>query len=591
MKMLAPLDQEVAEAPSGATEALHGASNRAANTQSQLQIGEWRADRPTNALERAGETVRVEPKVMEVLMVLADHASHVVSRQKLLDAVWPGVIVGDEALTQSIIKLRRALGDNPRSPSYIETISKRGYRLIAPVGKIDPLPPMLHESRMAEPAETPAHLSRPVRLVGLIAGLVFIATLALVAIFNSMLERPRPVVTSADPLLGAADGQRALLTVTILPFETVGAGAEQNYLAQGMSNDLMTDLSRLSGLRLISAASGRPDGSRERTARYVISGSVQRYAASLRINVRLIDSQTKEQIWSERFDRPFGDLFAIQDEISRSLAEFLPTKISDAERWHLAKRYTNSLQAYDLFLRAQALFLVRRADENQQARAFYLRAVELDPKFARAYAGLAMTYAMDYRYHASAETATALDRARELAQTARLIDPDLPEVYWALGFVHTPDRRQDEAIKALQKAIQLNRSYADAYALLGGIYTYVGEPAKSIPLVRTALRLNPDGGYLYFLILGRAYLFENDTDQALINLREAFARNADDLETRVYLAAALAAHGDRFEAESEVDEIRLNEKGFSTRRWLDSYPMTSTRHQKRLVALLAMVGL
>jgi len=384
----------------------------------------------------------------------------------------------------------------------------------------------------------------------------------------------------------AFEEKAGLITVTVLPFETVGAGAEQGYLARGIGADLMTDLSRLSGLRLISA-SGDP----AKNARYLVSGSVQREAANLRINVRLTDSRSGEQVWSQRFERPFGDLFAIQSEISRSLAEHLPGRISDAERRRLAKRYTASLEAYEYFLRAQALFLVRRTEENQQARALYAKALELDPKFARAYAGLAMTHAMEYRYQKSAASSAALTRALELAETARQIDPDIPDVHWALGFVHAQARRHGEAIKSLQRAIELNRSYADAYAFIGGIYTYVGEPAKSIPLLRTALRLNPEGSYLYYLLLGRAYLFENDVEQALINLREALGRNPDDVETRVYLTAALVAQGDRKAAEWEADEIRAHQAGFSARAWLETYPLTSQPHQARLLELLAKVGL
>jgi DNA-binding winged helix-turn-helix (wHTH) protein/TolB-like protein/Tfp pilus assembly protein PilF len=557
---------------------------------SRLQIGEWRADRTTNELSRAGDTVHVEPKAMEVLMVLAGHAGQVVGREQLLNTVWSDVVVGDEALTQSIIKLRKALGDNPRSPSYIETISKRGYRLIAPIANSEVVPPV-HDDGGALPPPRPASGRPAIGLRGLIAGIVLALGLAGVYVFNSLVQPPAATHVAADGF-DVRDGQdTGLLTVTVLAFEDLGTGSEQGYLARGISSDLMTDLSRLSGLRLISAYGGPPDSRKAAAARYIVSGSVQREATTLRINIRLIDSRTNEQLWSQRFERPFGDLFAIQNEISRRLTQELPGKITAAERERLAKRYTGSVEAYEYFLRGQALFLVRRAEENRQARALYAKALELDPKFARAYAGLAMTYAMEYRYQRTAGSSAALTRAVELAETARLIDPGIPEIYWALGFVHAQSRRHDEALRYLQKAIEVNRSYADAYALMGGVYTYIGQPAKSIPLLRTALRLNSDGGYLYFLLLGRAYLFENDIEQALINLREAHARNPDNMETRMYLTASLVADGNVPAAEWEAEEIRARETRLSARSWLETYPLTSTRHKDRLLELLAQAGL
>ena len=524
---------------------------------SRLRIGEWWADRTSNQLGRGAERVRIEPKSMEVLIALATRAGEVVSREALLREVWPGVVVGDEALTQSIIKLRRALGDNPRQPSYIETISKRGYRLIAPVG--------------AAPAPLPA--SRRRRAWG-VAGIVALLVLG-IALWESA---PRPPQPATRP---------EALTVTVLPFEALGPGREHDYLARGIGSDLMTDLSRLPGLQLISPSGGKAAAG----ARYVVSGSVQRDASSLRINVRLVDTRTGEQLWTQRFERPFGDLFAIQSDISRSVVEQLPARIGDAERRRLAKRYTFSPDAYDYFLRGQALFLVRRTHDNQEARALFARALELDPKFARAYAALAMTYAMDYRYQRSPQASAPLKRALELAATAQEIDPAIPEVHWALAFVQAQARRHEEALKHLERAIELNPSYADAYAFMGGIHTYLGEPAKSIPLLRTAQRLNPDGGQLYFLLIGRAYLFEDDIEQALLNLRQAHARNAEDLETRLFLAAALVAHGERGEAQWEAEQIRALEPGFSVRRWLGTYPLASEPHQRKLAALLAQAGL
>jgi len=539
----------------------------------RLQVGEWQADRTTNELVRAGETVRIEPKAMEVLLALAARAGQVVGREELLAAVWPGVVVGDEALTQSIIKLRRALGDNPRSPSYIETISKRGYRLIA----------LVRRGEQAPAAGARRHL--PSR--GLAAG-VLLALALVVAYGAHLIARP-----AASRHVPDAAGERPgpYLTITVVPFETLGANGRQTYLARGISNDLMTDLSRLPGLRLVSASRAAPSSQATPGARYLVSGSVQRESGTLRINIRLIDTGTSQQLWSERFERPFGDLFAVQDEITRRLTQVLPGKLADAARQRLSRPYTHSLEAYDDFLRGQALFLVRRSEDNEEARGFYRKALELDPNFARAYAGLAMTYAMEYRLRPTGRSSPTLARAFELAETARQIDPDIPEVYWALAFVHAQSRRHQKAIESLKKAIELNRSYADAYAFMGGIYTYIGQPEKSIPLLRTAMRLNPEGGHLYFLLLGRAYLFENDFEQALINLREASARNRLDLETRLYLAAAMVAAGDRFDAEWEAEEIRAQEAGFSLHGWLESYPLTSARHRERLAALLAQAGL
>jgi DNA-binding winged helix-turn-helix (wHTH) protein/TolB-like protein/Flp pilus assembly protein TadD len=551
----------------------------------QLEIGDWRADSTTNELSRAGETRRMEPKAMEVLMLLAAGNGKVVSREELFAAVWPGLVVSDEALTQCIIKLRKALGDSPRSPAYIETISKRGYRLIAPVRASEPASP----ARRTDTGAPPGRMSRRLRPTGLAIGASVLLAIVM-AMTAWVVERwvtPRSVETDRP----AGDPQATSITVAVLPFESLGSDDAQAYLARGIRNDLMTELGRLGGLRLIRAGSAAPAGSGDRGARYVVTGSVQRASEMLRINIQVIDTGTNHQLWSERFERPFADLFAVQDEIIHRLTALLPGTLSDATRQRVAGRYTRSLEAYDCFLRAQALFLVRQSAENEEARGLYRKALELDPEFARAYSGLAMTYAMDHVLGTSRDAASGLGRAFELAETARTIDPDIPEVHWALGFVRAQSRRHAEALQSLRRAIELNRSFADAYAFMGGIYTYVGEPAKSIPLLRTAMRLNPDGGSLYFLLLGRAYLFENDIEQALLNLRQAAARNPANLETRIYLAAALAAAEDLAGAEWEAAEIRAREGGFSRVDWLDSYPMTSAVHRTMLVRLLAKVGL
>jgi DNA-binding winged helix-turn-helix (wHTH) protein/TolB-like protein/Tfp pilus assembly protein PilF len=587
-------------------------SNQTGPTRERLLIGEWWVDRSAAELRRGKETARIEPKAMEVLLALAARAGAVVSREALLESVWPGAVVGDEALTQAIIKLRKALGDHPRAPTYIETIPKRGYRLIAPVTRSDFAPPTagVVAAPALEPGSLPSHAPVPASMSGpatapsrapvgahtrayrkpAVAAVVL--AVALVVGIRMVQTGPQPVppaLGEADAFDPAAEDRAGIVTVTVLPFVTIGGGAEQDYLAHGIASDLMTDLSRLPGVRVIDLGGDASQARLARAVRFVVSGSVQRDAAMLRINVRLADARTHEQLWSQRMERPNGDLLTIQNEIGRGLVAQLPGRISRAGREQLAKHYTSNPAAYDDFLRAKALFLVRRPQENDQARVYYAKALEEDPQFARAYAGLAMTFAMEGRYRRPADAAAALERAERLAESARQIDPDLPEVYWALGFIEVQSRRYEQAIAALLTAIALNYSYADAYALLGGIYTYTGQAARSVPLLRTALRLNPDGGHLYFLLLGRAYLFENDLEQALINLREAAQRDPEDIETHIYLAATLVAAGDPSAAKLEADEVHSHEPGFSMAAWLNGYPLNPGPYRQRLLQLASGV--
>jgi TolB-like protein/Tfp pilus assembly protein PilF len=392
------------------------------------------------------------------------------------------------------------------------------------------------------------------------------------------------------------DRWSALPTVAITPFDSLSDDTAQVYLARGITADLTTDLSRLAGLRVIGAsrATGRaPDASRPKqpAARYLVSGSVQRAGDQLKVNVRLTDSVTGQQLWSERYEKALGELFVVQEEIVARLVSALPVKLSEAERRRLARRYTRNLEAYDYFLRGQAALLTRTRDDNERAREMYRKALELDPAFARAYAGLALTHAADYRNQWTDNAPHALARALELAETAFRIDQEILEVQWVLAYVHAQSGRPEQAIGHLNQAIALDPSFADAYALLGSIHTYIGQPVKAIPLVRTAIQLNPEAGYLYFLILGRAYLFRGDTEQALINLREALSRNAASLETHIYLAATLALTGDKEAAKWEAEEIRALEPGFSIDKWLQNYPMTDGGQKRRLTSLLAQAGL
>jgi DNA-binding winged helix-turn-helix (wHTH) protein/TolB-like protein/Tfp pilus assembly protein PilF len=555
----------------------------------RLQVGGWTVEPTLNQLSAPGRTVKLEPKAMAVLLHLADRPRRVVSREALISAVWPGVVVSDDALTQVVVKLRKALGDAPDEPAYIQTIAKGGYRLVAPVLRSAEQPP---EPNLAE--LEPLDGGRKWRSLWL-AG-AGIAALLLAAAGTWWIRGE--YVTSVSPgqaAGGTRTARSAPPTVAIRPFEALGNDPQETLLARGITADLMTDLSKVSGLSVISASptSGQVAGEAPIDAppiHYFVSGTVQRVDERLRLHVHLTDAETGKPLWSERFDRAMAGLFEIQDELGPKILHMLPVKISEAELRRVARRYTRNLDAYETYQRGQSALHVRRKAENESARDMFRRAIALDAGFARAYTGLAQTYAADYRNQWTEDRAAALDRAFELARTAHQINPDIPETYWMLAYVHVHRGEHEQALQHLETAVRLYPSYADGYAFMGAIHSGLGRPADGVLLLRTAMRLMPESGYLYFMLLGRAYLFLGDLEQARVNLKHALSRNPEFLDARVYMAAVHVASGDKAAAAWEAEEIRALQPGFTIRRWLETNPTADVTLRTKLMQALGELG-
>ncbi|HEX2828639.1 MAG TPA: winged helix-turn-helix domain-containing protein [Burkholderiales bacterium] len=532
-----------------------------------LTIGDWTVEPPLNQLSSDERVVKIEPKAMALLCHLAERPGEVVSREALLSAVWPGVVVSDDALTQVVIKLRKALGDDAEAPAYIQTIPKRGYRLVAKVAR-----------PAASTPPAPARKS-PWPAVAAVASIAAAGAIGWIALRPDDTERIGRAVTSGEAARAAQP------TVGIRAFEAVGGDAEAAVLARGITADLATDLSKISGISVVAeSAAGM-------AARYVVTGSVQRAGERLRLNVHLTDAASGKQLWSERYDRTLSDLFAVQEELGRAVVQLLPAKVSEAELARVARPHTRNLEAYRYFQRGQLAAIARQRTENETARELFRRAIELDPRFARAYAALAMTYAIEHRNQWSADSAAALQRAYELATTARQIDSDVPETYLALALVNLQRRRHREALEQAETAVRLYPSYSDAYALMGGILTYMDQPREAPSLLRIAMRLNPDGSYLHSLILGRAHYGLDNAEQAKLNLGYALQRNPADVEARVYMAASQLAGGDNAAAAWEADEIRTLAPGFSARTWLSTHPLVEGKTRQKLAKALSALGL
>lgn len=539
----------------------------------RLRVGSWWFHPEFNRLRDANSVVQLEPKASLALMLLVERAGQPVTRQELLDTVWHDAVVSDDALTQVIIKLRKALGDSSRDPRYIQTIPKCGYCLLAEVETGADAPDGQAKSAGQGAASRPLYL---------VPGAVLLVLLAAVVIGFLSVDDPQSLGSAPEPATDAPVAER--VTLTVLPFEAITGSERERHFARGMRADLVTDLAGLSDVTII-----RPLISEAMpvTARYQVHGDVQQVGERIGVHVRLIETASRQQIWSQRYERTLDDILRVQRTISHDVVERLALKVTTAERQRLANRYTPNLQAYEDFLRGQAALLLRQREANTAARGWYRQAIERDPNFARAYAGLALSYAADYRNRWVANGQEALRQAHEMAETGAQIDPGISEVYWVLGYVAAQNREHERALEYLRKALEADHSYADAYALMGGINTYIGRPELSIRQLRNAMRLNQDAGYLYYLLLGRAYYFTDRFEQATINLRESVARNPTNLETHIYLLATAVSRNDAEAADWEAEEIRVIEPDFSAEAWLQTYPMTDKAQLQVLAEVLA----
>jgi TolB-like protein/DNA-binding winged helix-turn-helix (wHTH) protein/Tfp pilus assembly protein PilF len=567
-------------------------------TDARFRLGDWLVDPASYRLSRDGREARLEPKVMQVLACLADHAGQVVSRRELEAEVWPGMVVTDDAVTNTVIKLRKALGDDARRPVYVETIAKSGYRLIAPVAP-DPegaAPPTgLDQAagvRAAPGATRPGHAARR-RSMAQRAAVLGLVLLVGLGTWWLMVRSP-----SLDPT-GTPVALPKRPVVAVLPFENLTADPAQDYFADGITEDLITDLSKLSGLQVLarnstlayrgSTATEQRIG-RELGARFLVEGSVQRSGGRLRINVQLIDTVEGRNRWAERYDRELTDVFRIQDDIVARVVAALQVELAAGEQQRLGRRYTASIEAYDEFLRGLDLLGRRASADNPEARAHFERAIALEPGFARAYAGLAMTYALHAVYGAGAAVGPSLRRAEQIARRGLAIDDTVPQLRYALGLAETYQGNLAAAIAEVSRAIELRPSYADGYGLLAWILHFAGRPTEGLEAMQRAIALNPHVTALYRTVEGALHYQLGNLDRSLDLLQQAAQMSPNQLLTRLFLAAVLAADGQLDAARWQVEELHALDPAFTLD--LDSgFPIRDPVYRERLLADLRRAGL
>lgn len=566
---------------------------------SSFMLGGMRVIPSRHTIERGGKSVRVEAKTMDLLLVLAENPGRVVSREALVERLWPGVVVGYEALTQAMAKLRRALGDDARNARAIETVAKSGYRLLLEVRTCP-------ESSAAE-GEGAGKPALPKRWtsgrVALLAGVLCLAAIA-------VLFRPPG---AADPAAGAAaeNGpspesaeRRPRLLVT--PLRNLSGSKDQDYFADGLTEELITRLSqdprffvlgRSTSFAFKDPAAQWDELRKDLRVNYLLEGGVERAGERLRINVRVVEAKFGKTIWAEQIDGPFEDLFAMRDRAVDRITETVgqtwgAIKLSEIER--VQQVDPKNVHAYDWFLKAHAHFYAYSRDGNARAREIAEEGLRQFPDSALLHAKIAWTHYMDGAFGWSADREQSMRRALDYARRG-LAQPDastLGQMYahWASGkLIMWVEKDIDRSLAAYEKALQLDPYSADLNASAVEVLAWAGRADEAIERGRLAIERNPRGPAWYQLWYGFAHYVAGHYDEAC---RVLTAIDKPDWANRArWLAASHAAAGRADEARRQVAELRRIDPQESLSRLRKTLPYRDKALMERELGHLRLAGL
>jgi len=429
------------------------------------EFGPYRLDRKKRQLWRDGETISLTAKAMEILVALVDRGGEVVSKDDLMEALWPDTFVEEANLTQNVFLLRKALGETAQDRNYIVNVPGKGYRFAADVHEI------ANGNGAAEPSSAPvgppAALSdRPVvgrKWLWLTAAALLLIGSAGYLGWRGLRPRPQPA------------GRRIVLAV--LPFANLTGDATQDYFSDGLTEEMITHLGRFDPqhLGVIARTSvmhykNSPE-QLERIARelgvdYVLEGSVRRDSDKVRITAQIIQVSDQTHLWARQYDRELTSLLALQGEIAQEIADEIQLTLGDHKRIGPDRDpplSPKTYEAYDLYLKGQYFWNKRTAQDLRQAIEYFQQAAAKDPSYARAYAGLANSYALLGGYSMTPQ-AEFMTKARAAALRALEIDERLPEAHVALALiVQNYDWDWETAGKEYRRAIELNPNYATAH--------------------------------------------------------------------------------------------------------------------------------
>ncbi|MDQ3742959.1 MAG: tetratricopeptide repeat protein [Acidobacteriota bacterium] len=490
------------------------------------EFGPFRLNVTEGLLLCDGRPVPLAPKALAILSVLVRKSGCLVEKSELMETVWPDTFVEESNLTQNIFTLRKLLGKDAHGRSYIETVSRRGYRFMAEV--------------------------REFRDGGL------------------------PPAAADDGVSPPGGGRRALTSIAVLPFSLIGEGSGDEYLKLGMADALITRLSNIRKIVLRPTSAVRKYVSHEQDSirlgqklgvDAVLEGAIRRRGEHVRITVQLVSVRGETTLWAESFNEKFTDIFAVEDSISEQVAAALILKLTSDEKRRLTKHYTEDVEAYQAYLKGRYFWNKRTEEGMRKGVECFRRAIELDPLYALAYAGLADSYNLLGIYNVSAPR-EIFPKARAAAVKALEIDDTLAEAHTSLAHVlQYFDWDWSGAEREYRRALELNPDYATTHHWYANYLITMGRHTEAMEEMRRAQRLDPlspiiegnIGNHLYYT---RRY------DQAIKHFQKMLEMEPDFYGTHSNLGGVYEQKGMYEEAISEFEKALALDDNLSTRAWL-----------------------
>jgi TolB-like protein/DNA-binding winged helix-turn-helix (wHTH) protein/Tfp pilus assembly protein PilF len=511
---------------------------------SVVRFGTYEISFQSGEVRKAGLRIRVQQQPMKLLEILLEHPGEVVTREELRSRVWLNESFGDfdQALNIAIGKLRSAFEDSAENPRFIETIPKRGYRFIAHVSVLDagarlkrPESSAGDLPRSQEKKTEPGHKLQGAGLAvapklrlwlthGVVGALALVVSLSILSVW---------LFRSCG---GASAGIRSL---AVLPLENLSGDASQDYFADGMTDELITDLAQISALRVISRTSVMvykgsrkplPQIARELNVDAVVEGTVHHSGDHVRITAQLIEASTDKHLWSQSYEGELRDTLALQNRVASAIADQIRINLTPREQAALKSAKAVNPEAYESYLKGRYFWNKRKADGLKAALAYFNQAIEEDPQYAQAYSGLADTYALlgDWQYGVMSFK-EALPKAKAAAIKALELDSSLSEAHTSLGYsLRAFDWDFDSAGKEFQRAIELNPGYATAHHWNAMNLGLLGRPKEALVEMRKAENLDPlsliiNADLAEFLLLAHSYDESVEQARKIIEMDSTFA--------------------------------------------------------------------